>query len=107
MSELSKENLIAAGYREHPVTPPKLADAFFQKRVRHETESRSTRYFINLFFYSFPDGMEKWSGELNTYLANGEYIDLGIHDCKDIEGTETFFEHAFTALNCRDYDDDF
>lgn len=101
---LSRESLLAAGYREHPASPPRRADAFFQLRVRR---SLGTRYFINVFFYVFPDERERWEAELNTYLKDGRYIDLNVHDCQTVEDVGEFFERAFTALGGRDYDEDF
>jgi hypothetical protein len=56
--------------------------------------------------YEYADRETSWHAELSTYMKNGCYIDLALHAPQTIEALERFYEHAFVALDGRDYDTD-
>lgn len=101
MGEVTKQNLIAAGYRKH-VSDRKYSDALFQKRIC-AADSR-TRYFVNIYQYIDADRCA-WTPSVQFQLPSGVSVNIEFIGQQSVEEIEAAFEKAFCDFKAVDYDD--
>jgi hypothetical protein len=103
VSEITREALLAAGYREYPPCfPHQGAVAFFQKLLR-DSEHRN-RYFININEYHV-DGRVRWHPEMQFETQADRTVDISVMGCESVKEIEDLFERTFVQLNGKGVDE--
>lgn len=96
------EDLLAAGYKEHPVSAIRYAQRFCQKKVKL---GENVLYFIN--FYEYTKHCSPVAFEIEVVFYTGAldadaWFTVEIHNCQNmaIEEVENFLDLIYWRMGC-------
>lgn len=102
-STFNPKTFVENSYREYHISNNnlyKLADKFFQKRIKDETGK--TKYFINVYHYLAQfTHYDTSTFEVAYSTENYEYrVEISSCNFSTFEQMENFFEDHYKANNC-------